>query len=65
MSTSKVKMAHMAHVNHRDQVEAPLTDWLREAYDTSEQLRVKVKAQGKARKSAIKTKGRNAGKASG
>ena len=30
--TSKTKVAHIVHVVHRDQVEAPLTDWLREAY---------------------------------
>jgi hypothetical protein len=31
--SSKVKVAHLVHVTHRDQVEAPLTDWLREAFD--------------------------------
>lgn len=30
--TSKVKIAHIVKVRHRDEVEAPLTDWLREAY---------------------------------
>jgi len=30
---SKVKLAHMIRIKHRDEVEAPLTDWLREAYD--------------------------------
>jgi len=30
---SKVKTAHIIRVTHRDEVEAPLTDWLREAYD--------------------------------
>ena len=38
MQSSKAKVAHLVHVTHRDQVEAPLTDWLREAFDTSEQL---------------------------
>ena len=38
---SKVKVAHMVQVTHRDQVEAPLTDWLKEAYDTSDQLSAK------------------------
>jgi hypothetical protein len=32
---SKAKIAHMIHVKHRDEVEPPLTDWLREAYDLS------------------------------
>src|SRR5688572_19771829 len=35
---SKVKVAHLVQVRHRDEVEAPLTDWMREAYETSETL---------------------------
>ena len=31
--SSKTKLAHMLRVTHRDEVEAPLTDWLREAYE--------------------------------
>jgi hypothetical protein len=30
---SKTKLVHFFHVRHRDEVEAPLTDWLREAYE--------------------------------
>ena len=30
---SKVKIAHIIQVRHRDEVEAPLTDWLKEAYE--------------------------------
>ena len=30
---SKVKIANIVRITHRDEVEAPLTDWLREAYD--------------------------------
>jgi hypothetical protein len=30
--SSKTKFAHIVQVTHRDEVEAPLTDWLREAY---------------------------------
>ena len=33
MPVSKTKFAHMVRVMHRDEVEAPLTDWLREAYE--------------------------------
>jgi hypothetical protein len=32
---SKTKVANMIRVIHRDEVEAPLTDWLREAYELS------------------------------
>jgi hypothetical protein len=30
--SSKLKFANLVHIQHRDEVEAPLTDWLREAY---------------------------------
>jgi hypothetical protein len=30
---SSVKTAHIIHVRHRDEVEAPITEWLKEAYD--------------------------------
>jgi len=38
MQSSTAKRAHLVHVTHRDQVEAPLTDWLREAFDISDKL---------------------------
>src|ERR1041384_3874748 len=31
LSTSKVKRAHLIRITHRDEVEAPITDWLEEA----------------------------------
>jgi hypothetical protein len=30
---SKSKVVHFIHITHRDEVEPPITDWLREAYD--------------------------------
>lgn len=33
MAGSKSKLAHMLRITHRDEVEPPITDWLREAYD--------------------------------
>jgi hypothetical protein len=36
--TSKSKVAHMIQIRHRDEVEAPLTDWLREAYELADGL---------------------------
>jgi hypothetical protein len=32
MPASRTRIAHIVHVVHRDQVEPPLTDWLKEAY---------------------------------
>jgi hypothetical protein len=37
VASSKVKTAHIVQVRHRDEVEAPLTDWLREAYALEDQ----------------------------
>src|SRR5215467_9522964 len=34
--SSKSKFYHIIQITHRDEVEAPITDWLREAYDLSE-----------------------------
>jgi len=39
VQTSKVKFGHIIRVKHRDEVESPITDWLKEAYDLSENLR--------------------------
>ena len=33
--SSKTKFYHIIHIRHRDEVEAPITDWLREAYGFS------------------------------
>ena len=33
---SKSKTVHFIHIRHRDEVEAPITDWLREAYELSD-----------------------------
>lgn len=35
---SKSKVVHILRITHRDQVEAPITDWLREAYGLSDAL---------------------------
>lgn len=35
---SKSKLYHIIHLKHRDEVEAPVTDWLREAYALSDVL---------------------------
>jgi hypothetical protein len=49
---SKVKIAHIIQVRHRDEVESPLTDWLREAYDfepVAKTLKPKPVAKTRAR----------------
>ena len=32
-ATSRTKVAHLIQIRHRDEVEAPITDWLQQAYD--------------------------------
>jgi hypothetical protein len=56
---SKSKVYHIIHVRHRDEVEAPITDWLREAYDFSEGVRRSPKPS-RARKRAARRKRKRA-----
>ena len=49
-ATSRVKVSHIIHVRHRDEVEAPLTDWLREAYEVTDTLGGKGRTTGVVRK---------------
>jgi hypothetical protein len=37
-ASSRTKVYHILHVRHRDEVEPPITDWLREAYESSDAL---------------------------
>lgn len=36
--SSRSKVVHVIHIRHRDEVEPPITDWLREAYQLSDLL---------------------------
>jgi hypothetical protein len=67
VKSSKLKTAHLVHVTHRDHVESPLTDWLREAFDTSDALSGKRIAEKPRRRVAKKRKTarRSAGRAAG
>lgn len=50
MPTSRTKFANLLRIKHRDEVEAPITDWLSEAYQTSEYLTAKARRTTKARR---------------
>src|SRR6516164_230410 len=39
---SKSKLVHVIHIRHRDEVEAPIPDWLQEAYELSDLLESKA-----------------------
>jgi hypothetical protein len=45
--SSKTKLAHLIRITHRDEVEPPITNWLREAYELQDVL-----ASGTPKKSA-------------
>jgi len=50
---SRSKIVHFIHVRHRDEVEAPITKWLREAYEFSDAPTItapRVKAKPAARR---------------
>jgi hypothetical protein len=63
---SKTKVVHMLRITHRDEVEAPITDWLREAYHLPDRhavsgtpetaRRLAPKATGKRKTAAGKKK---------
>jgi hypothetical protein len=48
LRASKTKVAHMIQIRHRDEVEAPFTEWLQEAYDLSDV--VVAKSAGRTRR---------------
>jgi hypothetical protein len=42
--SSKTKLVHVIHIRHRDEVEAPITDWLLEAYQLSDALAAQARS---------------------
>ena len=46
---SKSKVVHFFHIRHRDEVEAPITDWLQEAYALSAVLSAMPRNKGQAK----------------
>src|SRR2546430_14881362 len=50
MKGSRKKYANLVRVTHRDQVEAPVTDWLREAYDQHDALVRRATLSGSPKK---------------
>jgi hypothetical protein len=52
---SRSKVANIIHVRHRDEVEPPITDWLREAYELSETLARKTARRKTTPSKTVKT----------
>jgi hypothetical protein len=53
---SSAKLVNIVHIRHRDEVEPPITDWLREAYDLPDTLAARGAKQSKRRKSTATRK---------
>ena len=59
-SKSKIKFANLVPIRHRDEVESPITDWMREAYELQDvsatkpkpKLKLKSKSKPKAKAKA-------------
>jgi|SRR4051794_29179039 hypothetical protein len=52
--SSTVKVVHVVRLTHRDEVEAPVTDWLEEAYDVSDRLSAKSRGAKKPKRTSGK-----------
>jgi hypothetical protein len=59
-ATSKTKFGNLIQIRHRDEVEAPITDWLREAYDFGGAQAAKAAPKKKAAK---RSRGRSSDRA--
>jgi hypothetical protein len=53
---SKSKVVHIIPIKHRDEVEAPITEWLREAYELSGGSNTQVCSAGTKKAKSKKTK---------
>jgi hypothetical protein len=52
---SKSKLANIIHITHRDEVESPFVDWLREAYDLPDQLIARAAKDSTSRKRPVRS----------
>jgi Domain of unknown function (DUF5655) len=61
--TSASKRVHIIHITHRDEVEAPITDWLREAYELPDKLAAPAAAgRAQSRRAPPRAKKRSRGR---
>ena len=49
---SKIKFANLIAIRHRDEVEPPITDWMREAYELQDVIKTKPNAKPKPKPKA-------------
>ena len=53
---SATKFVHILHITHRDEVEPPITDWLREAYELPDKLAAQRRKHAQGNGPAMKRK---------
>jgi hypothetical protein len=53
---SKTKKVHFIRITHRDEVEPPITDWLKEAYDLASPSPAAARSSGRPRSRAVPAK---------
>ena len=56
VESSRVKRAHLLHITHRDQIDPPISEWMREAYGLQDSLALAGRAPRATAKQAPKTK---------
>ena len=55
VESSKTKRAHIIHITHRDEVETPITDWMKEAYELQHSTSPPPPKKKTKAKKAVKT----------
>ena len=55
VESSKTKRAHIIHITHRDEVETPITDWMKEAYELQNSASTSPPKKKTKAKKAVKT----------
>ena len=50
VESSRVKRAHLLKITHRDEIEPPITDWMKEAYELQDNPPPKPRAKAKPNK---------------
>jgi len=55
VESSKTKRAHIIHITHRDEVETPITDWMKEAYELQNSASASPPKKKTKAKKAVKT----------
>jgi hypothetical protein len=50
VESSRVKRAHLLKITHRDEIDSPITDWMKEAYELQDNPPPKPKAKAKKKR---------------